>query len=260
MRPFSACALAIAAFAMTGAMSTSVLAQAPAQRQQQAPAPAPAKPYKPVTVTLAAPMSDPTYEAFRKQLDAAAQKKDRAALTKLVVAQGFFWEGASGDKADKKKPGIDNLAAAIGLDGKDANGWDALSGYAADPTASPLPEHQGVMCSPADPSFDDKALDELTKATQTDPSEWGYTMANGVEVHATAQPNSPVVEKLGIQLVRVIPDTAAAGPAQTLRVVAPSGKVGFIPSDSVSPLGNDQLCFIKDASGWKIAGFIGGEQ
>ncbi len=34
-----------------------------------------------------------------------AGKKDRAALAKLVVAQGFFWDGEKGDQADKKKSG-----------------------------------------------------------------------------------------------------------------------------------------------------------
>jgi hypothetical protein len=36
--------------------------------------------------------------------------------------------------------------------------------------------------------------------------------------------------------------------------------VGFVSGDAISPIGNDQVCYIKDASGWKIAGVIGGEQ
>ena len=44
-----------------------------------------------------------------------------------------------------------------------------------------------------------------------------------------------------------------------LKVMTPSGKLGFIPADSVSPLGNDQLCYIKEGANWKIVGFIGGE-
>ena len=44
-----------------------------------------------------------------------------------------------------------------------------------------------------------------------------------------------------------------------LRVVTPSGKIGFVPADAISPLGNDQLCYVKEGGGWKIAGFIGGE-
>ena len=69
--------------------------------------------------------TDPSFEAFRKQLGAIAEKKDRKALAGLV-AQNFFWMGEKGDKADKKKPGIDNLAKAIQLDGKEAPGWEML--------------------------------------------------------------------------------------------------------------------------------------
>ena len=54
--------------------------------------------------------------AFRKQLAAVADKHDRAALAKLVVTKGFFWDRESGDGADRTKSGIDNFAKAIGLD------------------------------------------------------------------------------------------------------------------------------------------------
>ena len=45
-----------------------------------------------------------------------------------------------------------------------------------------------------------------------------------------------------------------------LKVVTPSGKTGFVPAEALSPLGNDQLCFSKEGGGWKISGFIGGDQ
>ena len=242
--------------------------QAPARPQQgqpqaqQAPQVAPAKPYKPVALKLPAAMNDPGFEAFRKQLGDAAQKKDRAALAKLVVAQGFFWETENGDKADKKKSGIDNLSAAFGLANKNSDGWDMLGGYAGDPTAMPLPEKQGVVCAPADPQFDDKELEEVAKATGTDPGEWGFPTGEGIEVRAGMQPNSPVIEKLGMHFVRVIPDTAppATNQAPVIKVVTPSGKTGFVSGDAVAPLGNEQLCYIKDGGAWKITGYIGGDQ
>ena len=28
--------------------------------------------------------------------------------------------------------------------------------------------------------------------------------------------------------------------------------------DAIAPLGGDQMCYSKDASGWKIAGYLGG--
>lgn len=231
---------------------------APAQAQPAVP---PAKPYKAVAVKLPAPLADATFEAFRKQLGEAAQKKDRAALARLVVANGFFWEGEKGDRADKKKSGIDNLVAALGLAKKDGEGWDMLGGYSADPTAMPMGEKKDILCAPADPAFDEKELEDVAKATQTDPGDWGYPVGDGIEVRSGPQASTPVSEKLGLHFVRVMPDSPAPAPNQMpmLKIVTPSGKTGFVTADAIAPLGSDQLCYVKDAGGWKITGFIGGE-
>ena len=151
--------------------------------------------------------------------------------------------------ADPKKPGVDNLAKAIDLAAKDGAGWSTLGGYGNEPTAAELPDHKGVFCAPADPAIDPKAFEALGEATQTDPSEWGYPLKDGVEVHAEAQPNSPVVEKLGLNLVHVLPDTAppsGPNPPAFLHVATPSGKSGFVAMDAIAPLGSDQMCYTKD--------------
>jgi hypothetical protein len=61
--------------------------------------------------------------------------------------------------------------------------------------------------------------------------------------------------------VRILPDESAAPPAGNqiplIKIVTPSGKTGFVSADAVAPLGNDQICYVKDAGGWKIAGFVG---
>lgn len=255
MRHALALALALAVAAPCGA--------AYAQQKQPAKAPPPpaAKPYTPVAIKLPAPVKDASFDAFRKQLGEVAAKKDRAGLSKLVVAQGFFWEGEKSDQADKKKSGIDNLAAAIGLAGKQPVGWEMLQGYAADPTAAPYPGKQGVICAPAEPEFDEKALEELAKATGSDPGDWAYPLGDGIEVRAAPRPNAPVTEKIGMHLVRIMEDTNPAPPAQgqvpLVKVMPPSGKIGYISADALSPLGNDQVCYVKDGDTWKIAGFVG---
>jgi hypothetical protein len=224
------------------------------------PPPPPIRPYKPVAATPPVPNGDPSYQAFRKQLIDVAVHKDRAALAKSVMAQGFFWMQDK-DVADKSKPGIDNLAKAIGLDAPDGSGWDILTAFANDPTAAELPDHKGVICAPADPAIDPKQFEALGEATQTDPSDWGYPVRDGVEVRAAPQPNAPVVEKLGLFLVHVLPDTAPpenANQPAFLHVATPSGKTGFVAADAISPLGGDQICYTKDAGGWKIAGYFGG--
>jgi hypothetical protein len=240
-----------------------------AQNPQQVPMPpggfkpppaAPVKPYKPIAITPPAPYDDQSFVAFRKQLTEVAQHKDRAGLAKLVVPQGFFWMQDK-DLADKRKPSIDNLAAAIHLNAKDDSGWAAVAGYAADPTASPLPDRQGVVCAPADPTIDQKAFQELTQSTKTEPPDWGYPTKEGVDVHSTAKPNSPVTEKLGLNLVRVLPDSTPGDDPdqpQFLHIALPSGKTGYVPEDAISGLGGDAMCYSKGPGGWMITGFFGG--
>lgn len=220
----------------------------------------PVKPYQLVAVKPPAPFNDQSLVTFRKQLGDIAAHKDRAALAKLVVAQGFFWIQDK-DLADKRKSGIDNLAKAISLDDKDGSGWDVVSGFAGEASAAAFPDKKGVFCAPADPIIDQAALEALGKATQTEPADWGYPIKDGVEVHATAKADSPVTEKLGMTLVRVLPDSGApANPNDPvlLHVAMPSGQTGYVDAQSLSPLGSDQMCYVKDAGGWKIAGYIGG--
>ncbi len=256
---YSSTILVATALVIAGAFAPrSVPAQAP---PAQAPAPMVAGPYKPVPIILPVPVADPTFEPFRKQLADIAKRKDRAALAKLI-ATSFFWIPEDTDVADKGKPGIDSLSKAIGLDGKDALGWDAISGYAVERTAMTDPQRPGVLCAPGEPSFDEKAADDLANTTHTDASDWGYPTKDGIEVRSAAQPTATVIDKLGLHLVRVLPDDSPANVvmATYVKVMTPGGKVGFVPIDSVLPLVGEQICYIKEGGAWKIAGYLGGEQ
>jgi hypothetical protein len=113
-----------ATFVIAGVLApVSVLAQG--QPPGQA-APVPPGPYKPVAIKMPAALNDPSFDAFRKELAQVAEKKDRAALAKLV-APHFFWVPEEKDLADKSKSPIDNLAKALSLNGADAFGWEALA-------------------------------------------------------------------------------------------------------------------------------------
>jgi len=218
---------------------------APPQQQQQQVAPP-------------KPLDDPGLAAFRKELTAIAQRKDRAALARLVLVQGFFWLQETGNAAGKRT-GIEALATALNLAAKDGSGWESLSEFAADETAAPYPNRPNTVCSPAGPEFNPAELEKLAETTKTDIGDWGFTAADGVEVRATATQNSAVIEKLGMQFVRVMPDVAPNAAQDFMRIVAPSGKVGFVAAEAIHPLGSDQLCYGKDAAGaWKIVGMIGG--
>jgi hypothetical protein len=239
--------------ALVGAMTVTAAASA----QSVAPKPAAPAPYKAVAITLPKPVDDPSFAAFRKDLAAAIEKKDRAALARLVVAQGFFWERENGDAADKTKSGIDNLATVLGLGRADSGGWDMLASYAEDPTAAPTPQHAGAMCAPADPAFDAKAFAALVDATRTDEGEWGYPVSEGIEVHSAPQANAPVIGKLALVLIRIAPEATSNVPSY-LRIITPDGKAGYVSVDSIAPIGNDQLCYAKIGGAWKIVGYIGG--
>lgn len=237
-----------ALLALALALATPALAQKPA---------APAAPYRAVAVVPPGEMTDAALIELRGLIGDAAKRRDAAALARLVVASGFFWQRDQRDAANKRKSGFDNLSAALGLANKDSAGWDILTGYAEDPTASPSPGHKGAVCAPADPGYDRAAFDNLLKATQTDAAEWGYTVSTGIEVHATAAANAPVVEKLGLHVVRVMPETKP-GSAAYQRIATPAGKIGYVSIDAIAPFGNDQICYVKDAGAWKIGGYIGG--
>jgi hypothetical protein len=229
------------------------------QQQPQLQLSAP-KPYEPVSVKPAEPFKDPSFDAFRKQFAEVVKRKDRPALQRLVVTQGFFWESESGDKINKRRSSFDNFAAAVALDDKDGAGWELLAGAASDPTAEPVEDRKDTVCGPASPQLDEDKFEALIKATETDAEEWGFPLSAGLEVRAAAQPNAPVIETLGMNLVRVYPEEPVGNqPPEMLRVVGPSGKVGYVPLTALSPIVFDQLCYVKQGGHWKITGYAGGE-
>jgi hypothetical protein len=265
--PVSTVALACAAAALALVLAHDPLhAQGQKSAPKQAPAPPPApqmappKPYKPVPVTIPAATNDPSLDAFRKDLAAVAQRKDRPALAKMVVAKGFFWE-RDDDKPAPKKSGIEILAQALRLSAKDGSGWAMLAGLVGEANAAPVPERKDLVCAPAAPAFDEREVEGLAESTDTDLSEWGYALRDGIEVRETPNATAPAIEKLGMHLVRVLDDDsqAAANTAgEWLRVVAPSGKVGFVTADALGSLLHPQICYAKDGNAWKITGLIGG--
>ena len=89
---------------------------------------------------------------------------------------------------DEKKSGIDNFAAATGLDSKDGSGWEFLADYAAEPTASPVEGRENMACTPGSPKFNDDEFVQLVKDTETNPIEWGYPLKDGIEVREDTEP------------------------------------------------------------------------
>jgi len=255
----SMCMLAAAlVLACAGASAARAQGQPPPQPSAQTEMPRPPTPkgYLTVAVQPAQPFADASFTEFRARLADAAERKDRTALKKLVAPQGFFWMTEGGDKADDRRPGFANLTAALGLDGEDDDGWRLLAAMGDDPTLEPMEGRAGVMCGPAAPQLDDEGFERLIETTDTGPDEWGVPTRARLEMREMPQPNAPVIETLGMHLVRVFPEAPREQPPEMLRVLGPSGKVGYVPLAALAPLVSDQLCYVKQAGGWKITGYV----
>jgi hypothetical protein len=224
----------------------------PAQRPAPGAKPALESPYKPVPITATPALADPSFAAFQQQLAAAAKDRIYGRLERLVVPEGFFWDGDFAGRFDAKRTPAENVAAAIGLEHEDGSGWTSLARFAAVADAAPPGAHPGVVCAPTPPVLDDMALYQLLDSTQTSAADWLYPRSAGAPMRLAARPASGVVEMLGMHLVRLL------GTESTwVRVAAPSGKTGFVAPGTLSPLRSDRLCYLKDVTGrWAIAGYI----
>jgi hypothetical protein len=259
-RPFpSSLAVAAVLVSAVGLPPAQIKAQGQPPAQQAQPQEVAPGPYKPVPITLPTGLNDPSFDAFRSQLAQIAKKKDRAALGR-IVASNFFWIPEDTDLADKSKPAIDNIAKALGLGGGDSFGWESLAAYAEEKTAMADPQRKGVFCAPAEPGYDDNAAAELATATHTIASDWMYPIRDGAEVRSAAKRDAPVIERLGLYLVRVLPDDSSGTSSGDFhKVMTSSGKVGFVAIDALRDISEEQLCYVKEGGAWKIAGFFGGE-
>jgi hypothetical protein len=236
-------------------------------------APPAQRPYMPVAATIRAAPGDSGLAAFRNELTAVAKRRVFADLAKLVVPRGLFWDRDFADGFDAKKSSTENFAAAIKLEQRQGAGWNTLMALAAEAVGGAVPARPGIVCAPAKPDFDEIEFDRLIEATRSEARDWATPRAAGAELRAAPRPNAPVIEKLGMHLLRVAGDEArendpdAARQAllrQALlrqawaRVIAPSGRVGFVAPSTLLPLQTERLCYAKDVTGrWRIAGYIG---
>lgn len=217
---------------------------------------APVRPYEPVAVTLPAPQADDALDTLRLELARVAKAKIYADLARLVAARGFFWGRDIGDRFDPRKPGVDNLAAALRLEHDGGAGWADLERLAGEPGTLPLESRPGVVCAPAVPRFDTIAFDRLVEATRTEAGDWSYARFADVAIRAAARTDATAIEVLGLHFVRVL-EPGGSRHAGWTQVVAPSGAVGFVAPDTLRPLNAAQLCYGKDLTGrWQVAGYI----
>lgn len=220
-------------------------------------------PFESVRAQLPPAPNDSSFAAFRQTLAGVAQRRQFGELASYVRPHGFFWDGDFAKRFEPKRTGAENLAAALGLGDGSGIGWQMLADFAAEPTASARASSPGVLCSPAKADFDQEDLDSLVDATHFSRDNWVYPRAAGVELRLAPRSESVVIEILGSYFVRVLRSVTAranAAPLRTswTRVAAPSGRIGFVPPDTLLSLSAGQLCYGKDLTGrWTIAGFVG---
>jgi hypothetical protein len=221
---------------------------------------APPRPYAPVAVALPETINDARLDDFRLDVIKVASTSIYAELAALVIDHGFFWGRDFGRQFDPRKPGVDNLAAALRLEHDNGAGWRALAALAAEPRATPLESRLGVVCAPGSPGFDGIALDRLVLATRTDAAEWAYLRSADVALRTAPDTDAAAIEILGLHFIRTFErDKPARGKAGWTRVVAPSGRIGFVAPGALRRLNPPRLCYGKDAADrWRIAGYISG--
>jgi hypothetical protein len=222
------------------------------------------RPYQPLAVTLSLGPQDASFETFRKELTAVAKSRVYAELARLVTRQGLFWDRDFNNGFDRKRPAVDNLAAALRLEQRSGMGWTTLAMFAAETTAAPFTGRLGVICAPATPSYDAIDFDRLIDVTRSSARDWAYPRADQTIVHAAPKSAAAVVDTLGLAFVRVLgyeakdnePDTIRAAWA---RVATLAGKIGFVAPGALMTLSPERLCYGKDGFGrWSIAGYVSG--
>ena len=225
----------------------------------QAPPP---RPYTPVAITRPAGAEDVSFTAFRAALAAAAKSRVYAELAALVLPQGFFWDRDFSQRFDGRRPAVDNLAVAVGLERRDGIGWSALAEYAELAAAEPLDSRPGVICAPPRPNYDGVTFAKLLDTTYTGAIDWTYPRADSTPVHAAPKPDAAAVGTLGPHFVRLLAfEGADSEPLRTrwAHVVLPDGETGYVAPGSLMSLTAERLCYIKDlVAGWRIAGIIAG--
>jgi hypothetical protein len=216
-----------------------------------------------VVVQIPDAPSDPGFAAFRAEFAAVAKRRVYAELARLVVARGFFWERDFSHKLDPRRSGVENLAAAVGLEHGDGSGWTTLALFAAEASAAAIDGRPGVICGPARARFDDAEFNALIARTGSDAVDWAYPRAAALAVRASADMAGVVVETLGLHFVRLRRYAAKDGeplPARTAwtHIATPAGRTGFVaPGTLLSPYA-ERLCYARDITGrWRITGFVG---
>jgi len=177
-----------------------------------------------------------------------------------VLAQGFFWIKERGQRGRKKSR---DRGAVHGTQSRRQE-WVGLgiasASFAADDTAAPYPERPNTVLLAGRSGIQPPDLEKLGRDDKTNLGDWGFLRA-GWRRGAPDRAGEFARHRKARHAFRARDARygAECEPGNDAYRHA-KRKVGFVAAEAVSPLGSDQLCYGKDASGgWKIVGMIGGE-
>jgi hypothetical protein len=229
--------------------------------------------YPEVKVTVnAAYKPDAAFDKMRTAFADAVAKKDAAALAALV-APTFLWTvgGQPADQLDLGRDAVHNFKVVFGFRalGKDVDGgvddgpyWDALAGFANDPTYYAANDAGSLVCGPiAADVADEDVFDRAQKkvANGDEEANWYFTLDDTAVAKAPGDAGAPIakVGAVAMPLLDVYPaeqDGQPAPPPTHFEFLLPSGKSGWVAVAAVRPLFADHLCYARTASGeWRIA-------
>jgi len=232
-------------------------------------------PYPEVKVEVAETFKpDAAFEAMRKKLSEAVDKKDAQALFALV-APTFVWtfQGGPTDQFDMGRDALHNFKVVFGFrpqgadgDGPVENGpfWDALAAFASDGTYYQDTQSGNLVCGPVTASaVDDNVLEQARKKVEVgeEVADWYFTLAP-TSVAKAPNDSGPPVAKIGtvalpaLSVYPPVQEGKPAVPATHLEVLLPNGKTGWVAASAVRPFDSERLCYAKTANGeWKIAAY-----
>ena len=176
------------------------------------PAAPPAKPYK--TIAILCRRRCP----IRASTPCATSSPKRPNARTARRWRGWLWgKDFSGTAKTATAPTSTNPASTIwrpcsGSTIMKASAGTLLATYADDPAASASPDHKAALCSPADPAFNVKDLDDLTDATDTDLVRLGLSDCRRASRCGRTASQRAGVDKLGLYFVRVLPDAMPPRP------------------------------------------------
>lgn len=243
----------LAGIALTAVVALILSASAQAQDTDRP------KTYPLVAVAIPKGPNDPSLGVFRQRVIDIAQKKDEAALERLL-ARDFFWERDFGSGFDELKSPLVNLSLAIGLGGDTDQGWRLLAAF-AQATPGPHDERENVFCGPPAPQYNVDAFEKTLEATKSDAFEWSYPVRQDVVVRDKGEDGAKEIARPGAHFIYT---DLAARPQQFdpendwTPVITHDGKRGFVAPGMLLTLLDPRLCYVKRGGAWLIAGYVGG--